>query len=177
MLQRFSERLEPWRLVDAEEVIEGVIPLDSLPRLAPLLVPGKKEVAFVLRFGRDSKRRGVISSEVRAELTLICQRCLQPMPLKLKLSSRLALVEGFTEAEQLPADLDPLLLDEDGLIDLRNHIEEELLLAIPVAPRHDEACALHVEEKSPLPEMESQRPERESPFAVLAELSSSKQDN
>lgn len=177
MLQRFSERLDPWRLVDAEEVIEGEIPQASMPRLASVVIPGEERVAFIVRFGRDDKRRGVLSTEISADLTVICQRCLQPMRLKLELGSHLALVEGFAEAEQLPDDLDPLLLDEDGLIVIRDQIEEELLLAIPTAPKHDEDCQLRVDDSELRQEPGSQAQEKENPFAVLASLRSSKPDN
>ena len=177
MLQRFSERLDPWRLVDAEEVIEGEIPLASMHRLATVIIAGEERAAFVVRFGRDDKRRGVISTEVRADLTVICQRCMQPMSLKLELNSRLALVEGLAEAERLPDDLDPLLLEEDGLIVIRDQIEEELLLAIPTAPKHEQACQLDVGGNELQHEPDSQADEKENPFAILAELRSTKPDN
>ena len=90
----------------------------------------------------------------------------------------LALLSTETGAARLEADLDPLVVEEDALRP-RDLIEDELLLAIPVAPRHpDGECAAPIgrwagegaAEAEPVAAPEPAA--RRSPFAALAELKS-----
>jgi len=104
MPKRFTDRVDPWRLLDQEQVIQGRIRLASMERLSALLRDGggKEEASFNLSFHRDQARRAVIQCEIRATLILTCQRCLEPMSMPMELDSRLALVRGMDEAEGLP---------------------------------------------------------------------------
>ncbi|HDK38422.1 MAG TPA: hypothetical protein ENG92_05345 [Thiolapillus brandeum] len=176
MLQRIPDRIDPWRLVEQGETLEGSIKLDSLPRLAPLLANTNGEAAFVLAFGRDEHRRLVITLEVRAELVLECQRCLEDMVHKVENRTRLAPVRGLLEAEQLPARLDPLLLGEGEYLEVGALIEDELMLGIPSSPRHEEQnCNQQVNGQEPcLSEAELKE---DNPFAILAGLQTGKNDN
>ena len=140
MPKRFTDRVDPWRLLDQEQVIQGGIKLASMERLSALLHDGggKEEASFNLSFHRDQHRRAVIQCEIRATLILTCQRCLEPMSMPMELDSRLALVQGMDEAEGLPEELDPLMLGEDGLLHISELVEDEILLAVPDAPKHSE---------------------------------------
>jgi len=140
MPKRFTDRVDPWRLLDQEQVIQGKIKLASMERLSTLLHDGggKEEASFNLSFHRDQHRRAIIQCEIRATLLLTCQRCLDPMSMPMEIDSRLALVQGMDEAEGLPEELDPLMLAEDGLLHVRELVEDEILLAVPDAPKHRE---------------------------------------
>ncbi|WP_456406560.1 YceD family protein [Thiolapillus sp.] len=176
MLQRIPDRVDPWRLAEQGETLEGHLKLDSLPRLAPLLANADGEAAFVLTFGRDERRRLVVTLKVAAELYLECQRCLDDMLLKVDSKTRLAPVSGLLEAEQLPADLDPLLLAEGEYLDIAALIEDELMLGIPSSPRHEEQnCNRQagVEEHG----LTEDEPKEENPFAILAGLKTGGNDN
>lgn len=87
-----------------------------------------------------------------------------------EIDSRLALVQGMEEAEGLPEELDPLMLADDGLLNIRELVEDELLLAIPDAPKHgEEACALVMDDYMDDPVTEHARTEP-NPFDILAVL-------
>jgi uncharacterized protein len=102
------------------------------------------------------------------ELSLVCQRCLQPVaaPLAFERSFR------FVDGEAAAAALDEESEDEDVLaltraLDLHELLEDELLLDQPLVPRHD-VCP------DPLPASAGDDdlavPESEHPFAALAAL-------
>ena len=116
-----------------------------LSRLRPLLASTEGSVDYRLSFGRDERGYGVVTGRVFGELRLRCQRCNEAMALPVDSALSLALTEGLDEAAALPDDYDPLLLD-GRLIRSSELVEDELLLAVPVIPRHAEGTC-----EAPLP--------------------------
>jgi uncharacterized protein len=174
MLSQLQEQADPRRLCEQGKVYAGSVALRDLPRLAPLLTSQEGEAAFTLEFDRDEERRPRIRGEVTASLSLLCQRCMQDMQLPVQVSFCLTPVSGPVEAESLPDEYDPLML-EDALLHPMDLVEDELILAIPPAPRHPEAeCAVKLADYRPEPEAQEPEAAKENPFAVLAEL---KRDN
>jgi uncharacterized protein len=168
MSNRLPDRVDPWQLCAKGQVLEGRLALRELRRLAPLLASEEGEAAFALGFSKDDERRAVIRGRVTAELALVCQRCLEPMALGVAAEVGLALTRGLDEAARLPDDLDPLLVGDDGL-DPRDLLEDELILAVPVTPRHRrDECSMPggVADEAP----RAEPAERENPFAVLSAL-------
>jgi uncharacterized protein len=77
----------------------------------------------------------VAQVELRAQLELICQRCMGPMPLPIETSSPVLLVESEADAEAAPVEWETYLAAE-GRLSLVALAAEELLLALPVVPLH-----------------------------------------
>ena len=174
MLSLLPDFADPQRLCALGKAYEGEVALAELSRLSPLLASHEGVAVFVLAFATDEERRAVVDVSVRARLALRCQRCMQAMEWEVDSSSRLAVVSGPDEAERLPDELDPLLVDEDRL-ELRSLIEDELILAVPPAPMHPpEACAVTLEtwNDDVASDTETSDAERNNPFAVLAHLKS-----
>lgn len=114
-----------------------------------------------------------LSLSAQAPVWLTCQRCLQPFEVPLAFERRLRFVRGEAEAEALDAESEDDVLALSRSLDLRELVEDELLLALPIVPRH-EVCP------QPLPmavgedELEEDLPERAHPFAALQALKSGK---
>jgi uncharacterized protein len=70
-----------------------------------------------------------------------CQRCLQPVLLPLTVDNRLRFVVGEDEAARLDAELEEDVLALEPKLDLMTLVEDELLLAVPPVPSHDD-CAM-----------------------------------
>lgn len=152
--------------------IDGAVELDDLPRIrAESMDPGSGAQATVqLRFRVDDEGYKVIEGRVQANLSLQCQRCLGPMTLPVDAEVRLAVVWGEEEIPSLPQRFEGIVVGE-GLGDLHELVEEELLLAIPLAPRHPEGeCVLRQTVDS---DDVADDDERENPFAVLAKIKGS----
>ena len=174
MLSILPDFADPMRLCTLGKAYDGEVALADLARLSPLLASTEGVAKFGLAFGTDEEHRPVVDVSVRARLALRCQRCMQPMQLEVDSSSRLAVVSGPDEAERLPDELDPLLLEEDRL-ELRSLVEDELILALPPAPRHrPEECAVTLEawNDDVASDTEMSEAERDNPFAALARLKS-----
>lgn len=177
MLSGLPDHVDPFRLCDQARLFEGRMHLADLPRLAETLVSTEGQASYRIACDRDEQRRARIRGSVDAELVIICQRCMGPMTLPVHVDFQLAVVKGESQAEQLPDDYDPLLLEGDTLR-LADVIEDELLLAVPVAPLHPvDECGVNPADWSP-PEMEPETvSKRENPFAVLAGLKRPEKDN
>ncbi len=170
MAQPLPEFVDPWRVCEQGRNYVGAYALDELARLTPLLASSQGEAAFALRFGYDDEHRLLVAGRVEANLSLICQRCLQPMDLVARAVVALSPVRGLEEAARLPEELDPLLVESDQLR-LRDIVEDELIMAIPSIARHSESeCRLMAEAETG---EETERQHAANPFAVLASLKKS----
>lgn len=104
-----------------------------------------------------------------ANLPLTCQRCLNPVdvPLNVNRSFRFVADEATAAAEDDESEEDLLALSRSfNLVEL---VEDELLMEMPVAPRH-EVCPQPVKMSAVDPAFEAASAEKENPFAVLGRL-------
>lgn len=102
-----------------------------------------------------------------AQVPLECQRCLQPMKEQLRVQRRFRFVRSEDEAARLDEESEDDVLALPARLDLRSLLEDELILALPIVPRHD-VCP----EPLPLPADEALEEEAPAPnpFAALAAL-------
>lgn len=125
------------------------------------------DVKVDIRFGRDEQGRPILSGKLSANLQLECQRCLEPMPFETSKEILLALVWDDEQGKALPKYIEPWVVGE-GEVDLIEIIEEEILLALPVAPKHEHDC-LDLSSIDTEPELEEDE-KKHNPFSVLADL-------
>lgn len=163
------EKIHPWRIAAENGVLNGTLALAALPRLAATLDDADGRVAIALTFGIDGQGFRFIQGVLCTEVALTCQRCLGPLRLALNVTVSLALARDEAEMNRLPDDYEPLLIPEGSGLAVVDLIEDELLLALPQIPRHDDVreCAAHSEVRPPEPEPDV---ERRQPFAALASL-------
>ena len=108
-----------------------------------------------------------------ATLPLVCQRCLQPvdMAISVQRAFRFVADEATAAAEDDQSEEDLLALSRS--FDLVELVEDELLMELPVAPRHD-VCPEPVKMSTADAGFEAAAAEREHPFAILGKLKSGK---
>lgn len=150
---------------DREAVIDQVYPLSAFPRLSEGVVGDEGQISVHCRFYRDQQHLIVLEGRIKAELPLICQRCLDAVLTAVDTDFQLWLLRDEEAADRLPDDADYLVQDEEGRVALADALEDELILALPLVPMHDDCDAL------PLAQVESEvveTPKRENPFQVLA---------
>jgi uncharacterized protein len=117
----------------------------------------------------DGVVRPALYLRARTRLPLVCQRCLQPAWTAIAVDRHFLFVPDEAQAMQLDerAQDDVLTATED--FDLRGLIEDELLLALPLAPRH-ERCPQALPTQRAGFGTAQQGPDEPHPFAVLAAL-------
>jgi uncharacterized protein len=123
-------------LADDERQVELVVPLANFARLAPLLVSHEGMATGRIAFSR-TQGRIIADVIVEAQPQVRCQRCLGTLSLPISSQSRVALLAAESEVDAVPPELEVALAPE-GRMRLADLVEEELLLALPGAPRHAE---------------------------------------
>src|SRR5579859_44828 len=148
--------------------LEGRLPVKSLPRLAAALASDAGEVQVMLEARVDLARRVTVTGSIDAQLQLQCQRCLEPMQLAVHAEPNLAWVKSDEQIAALPEEYEPLL-SADGDVDLKELVADELLLALPLVPRHegDAACGGFT---APAERPAEPGEAKKNPFAELAKL-------
>ncbi|GHD66264.1 hypothetical protein GCM10007350_28300 [Jeongeupia chitinilytica] len=148
-------------------VLDGVIPVAAMLRLSDQLASSGGEIRWSLSGSVDRFERPRLNLTVSGELQLVCQRCLAPMAWSLDVSTVLTQFpteEQADEAAELDETLETVLIDP--ALDVPALIEEEVLLALPYAPLHEQ-CAAPGDE----PLQSNTKP---NPFAVLAQMKTRK---
>ncbi|WP_119153745.1 YceD family protein [Caldimonas tepidiphila] len=169
------QRLDVQEFARAGGVLEGRTPTASLERLAAEAHPEAPPVGEVAwrAEGRQVEQRAHapqvwLDLSARGEIHLECQRCLGPVqvPLEVRRSFRFVSDEARAAEEDVEAEEEVLALTR--ALDVPELIEDELLLALPLVPRHEEC-------PQPLPmvaedEEEEEEEPRPNPFAALEAL-------
>lgn len=168
MPRRLPDRIDALRRAEQGAELCGYVALARMPRLAGTLYDREGEAYAELRFERDLQGIRFIAGRVAARLRLICQRCLEPMEVRVERGLALGLVRTESEAERLPAEYEPLLVGS-GSLAIAEVIEDELILGLPLVALHAEGerCPVHTPYRAG---DDGARGRGESPFAVLERL-------
>ena len=132
--------------------LDGEVPVIQLGRLAESVQEPTGTVIFGFQGERDDEGKLYVDLEIRSDLVLQCQRCLDAMVWPCEVQNRLLLLRP---GEQPPEDE----LENDAVDALEVEPLTDLL-ALPLVPRH-ESCE---------PPVKSGVDEEISPFAVLRQL-------
>lgn len=143
------------------QTLAGPIPVVDLPRLADVVVDTAGDLDCEVAGEQDRDGRAYLLLRVTGSLKLRCQRCLETVVEPLRIVSRFLLVppgQPWPDDELAEDGFDAIAAEmEMALLPL---IEDEVLLALPIAPRHDSCDA-------PVANIERNG---SSPFAVLGKL-------
>ena len=164
----WSQPLDVDRLSRGEAEIDVDVPLAELPRLQSR-IPGiggsvRGSACFAQRSGF-----AVVELSLTGKATLQCQRCMQAMELPLDSTTHVALILAEADAAEVPEELEPVLARE-GRISAGELVEEEMLLALPIVPLHEELSECAVSRSAPLLTEETAEHVTQRPFAGLADL-------
>ena len=165
-------KLDVEALAKADASIKGTWPIAQLERLASSTV-APAEADLVTWWARG-EHRAVRGGQPQAwlhvgattQVMLECQRCLAPVAADVNAQRSFLFVHGEETAAELDADSDDDVLALTRSLDLRELIEDELLLALPLVPRHETCPQPLLHSESPAPAEE----EAPHPFAALAAL-------
>jgi uncharacterized protein len=160
MFDRLPDSFDPLEFVEKKRRIKGSVPLAGMDRVRDALLSQEGDAKVDLRFGREG-RIAAIAGEVDAELVLQCQCCMEALLWPVHSEVRLGVVGSVDEADRLPEEYEPILVESGGRVALVDIVQDELLLAIPSIPQHSECGSVKPKETSN---------RAEHPFAVLAQL-------
>jgi len=170
------ERLDVEAFAREAGHLRGEWPLNGMLRLAEcahadMALGAADRVAWHAR-GERRKGQGVelqpwLHLHLNARLALTCQRCLGPVETALAVDRRFCFVAGENQAAALDDQMEDDVLALTRALDLRALAEDELLLALPLVPRH-EHCQLPL--VAGAAEARSEEGAAPNPFAALGAL-------
>jgi uncharacterized protein len=111
--------------------------------------------------------------EANTVLSLTCQRCLAPVEVAVEVERPFRFVQDEAVALAQDDESEEDLLALSRSFDLLELVEDELLMDLPVAPRH-EVCPVQVKLAVADEDFEAAPPPRENPFALLQRLKTRK---
>lgn len=147
------------------EVLHGKIAVASLSRLQGFLHSEQGMLDYELSGYLDREGRPAVRCVVRGTLQLTCQRCLSAFAYPVSITSELLLVENEGAIEQIDEDgsIDAVVAAPD--LDPEVLVEDEVLLDIPMSPRHPQTGC-----KAQTAGSTDGGAEGRKPFAALAAL-------
>ena len=163
------QSLDIWTLARSGALIDGEKSVAEWSRLPTVCAgPAPQAVRWrlqgLLKPGPDGRDQPWMALQVDAQLPLTCVRCLQPVDHVFRIEREFRFVAdeatAMAEDEDSEEDLLPLTPPLDGL----NLIEDELLMEIPILPKH-ENCQSEYLQTADL----GLADEKVKPFAALAQ--------
>jgi uncharacterized protein len=151
--------------------VEGEVAIADLPRLPASLASARGVVEVSLGGLVDAQRRPAALLEFSTSVDLTCDCCSSALPWPLHGRARYWFVRSEDELGRIPvdeADDEPLL--GSARFDLHELVEDELLLALPMSPRHPVCQSAAVSAASGRVESAGDETARPRPFAALAGL-------
>ena len=149
--------------------LQGLVPIASLSRMVDAIEESAGEIQVDLVFGLSEEKKKIVTGHAKANVSLICQRCLSPVTVLVESNISLGIVWDEEHALALPEYLDPWIVGE-GAADLYEMIEEEMLLSLPAVAYHQEPC---IDSKLLVSGKPVEVKQEKNPFQVLEQLKSS----
>ena len=159
----------------------GFLPIKALARVAKEVSEIAEGDGFTWsvqsRFTHSpgSEPNPILDLSLNGKLHLICQRCLKPFALDLVEKRQFLLLASEADADAYPIEddeLEPLVASQH--FDLLETIEDEILLSLPLIPKHPEGvCQAHLSYGDANETEGGPAEKRENPFNILKNMKKS----
>lgn len=137
MLNRLPVDVNPFKLVEQGRCLAGVMPLQQLPRLVEVALSGTQDITVTLDFTRSVGGRPMIKGHIHGNVVLECQRCMQPVTIALDVPVEVALTTFESDERPEQEGLEAWLVEDERLF-IQDFVEDEILLALPLAAKHEQ---------------------------------------
>ncbi|MDR2614189.1 MAG: DUF177 domain-containing protein [Candidatus Accumulibacter sp.] len=139
--------------------LQGEVPVVELTRVLDLLAVPAGDLAYRVEGRMEPRKRPQLAVKVDGVLSVCCQRCLEGIDYPVRIRSVLELIGDEEELtrEEIEDDSKDFLVAQKEL-DVVALVEDEIILDLPVAPRHGNCV---------LPDTGARLADEASPFAVL----------
>jgi len=146
---------------------EGTTPVAEMTRLAADCADKSGEIHWSIDGGLTKQGYPSMTLAVAGPVKLVCQRCLTPMDYEIDSSTMLVLGKDDEDADGIEEVLDDESIDVivgSRECDIRQLLEDEALLALPQAPKHEVCPDTKL--------LDALKLDKVSPFAALKNLKS-----
>ena len=167
MSERLPVQIDPIRLADEGIRLRGELSDSDMPRLRTFSAPGSRPAAVTVDLQFERAAQGVrrMQGTIHVCVEMLCQRCLKPLAVEVTARPFLTLLQSNV------AEDDGEALRVTAPIRLRELVEDELILVMPMFPVHAGVECASLPKAAVVPVTEG----KENPFAVLQKLNAKKQ--
>ena len=163
------QSLDIWALARSGGLIEGEQEVAELARLQSACAgqapqPVRWRLQGLLKQGADGHDQPWMVLQIDAELPLTCVRCLQPVHHVFRIERAFRFVADEATAMAEDEDSEEDLLPLSPLLDGLSLIEDELLMDMPILPKHDNCQSEYLQTNDV-----GEHDEKVKPFAALAQ--------
>lgn len=146
-----------------QQVLEADIGLPAMPRLREVLTDDTHAVSnstfhFKLIGHSQQYQLPSLHLEIEANLSMVCQRCLESV--QVPISLRFDYLVSVEDSALLDGSDEVDWVEQSEAMDVCALIEDELLIALPIAPVHTLPCK----------QLNLESGEKPNPFSVLKTL-------
>ena len=164
------EKVDPVRCAEKRLEYSGIIKRQFLGRLSDMTESVESDASVRISFGKDPSGVFTMKGTASAAVTLVCERCGEPFSYDLEAEFTYAC--SARQLRDLGAEdiYDAVELDEFGDLSLYGIIEDELILALPMVPKHDISECSVKDDIQVFGEVKEDAPSAGNPFAGLGKL-------
>lgn len=172
MKTKLPVHFDPVHYAKAGYEFNGSVSQAQLQRLMTEVLPSDEDVQVEIRFHTVGRRKyPAMAGRIQTTLMLECQRCMEPMAYAVDTDFAVCFIDSETQEDELPEGYEAYISSDEVFV-LNDLLEEELLLHVPLIPKHEDCenpyLTNDAEEEHPEEsEVDESRP---NPFAKLAAL-------
>ena len=156
-------QLKPFNFAKKEISLSGIYQISDFPKIREISRNDKENVRVDLSFYLKNNKTPCVKGIIELDIVLECQRCLDDLSMKLKVSFNLAFIKHDQESDELDSHIELYVIEEEELA-THDLISDEILLSIPMVPTHDYGCIKEINEH------EIVEAKSKNPFAILKKL-------
>ncbi|WP_444998539.1 YceD family protein [Aliikangiella sp. IMCC44359] len=161
--------IQPKKLANKQGEIRFNWPVSDFQRLSGLLYTDKGHISIVINADYDEQERCILQTAITADLTLECQTTFEPIAYRVEKEVVFCTVVQESEFAEIE-EYEPVLV-EDGVLDIKQVVEDELILSVPLVANKP---AEEVNQKMSFGELDEAKIAEEkkasNPFSVLKNL-------
>lgn len=136
-------RIDPIKVSRERLILKESLPFSRFSRFLSCLAESTGAINMELRFFEDQAQEVHADLELKGSVVLVCQVCNERMPYAIQEQLSFQLANTEKEAMALPLHVQPMTIDTAGQLDVDEMLEDALILALPMFPRHEKKdCSL-----------------------------------
>lgn len=156
-------QLKLFNFAKKEISLSGLYQISDLPKISEIASNKKDNLRVDLSFYLKNNKTPCVDGIIQLDIVLACQKCLDDLPIALKVNFYLAFVRHDQQSDELDSHYELYVIEEEELTTL-DLISDEILLSIPMVPTHDYDCIKETN-KQEIVEGKS-----ENPFSILKKI-------
>ena len=137
-----ESRFDAFKLARRAGTLAGSVDARRLPNVEDTLAPGDDPVpvAWTIEGRKSAEGRPSLGIDIAGSVPLVCQRCLGRLDWPVEQATEVLLAQDERELAALDDASEVEVILADGPLDAAELVEDELVLTLPFAPRHEGAC-------------------------------------